>query len=534
MRLDLLVLSRPRKIPRVVGLLLVLAVAAAVCLPGLLSRAISYDEAITLLEVAGKASPGWRAVWEPAGWGDDRAVPGWPESPRPAGELKPRLSGNPSLSEIAEELRGTDVHPPFYYWALSGWRQLFGPSIEVARALSLLCSVAAVGLLYCFCFVGGIRYPVLPSLTFALTAASIDQAQQARSNAMALLLVMGAALLALAIWRYEPKSGKQRSLGVAALAFIGSAAFLTNYLAAIPIGLIIVWLALVVPRGRAALLAVVAVVGIVTVGPWLPSLAFQLDSRPGQFDGFPGFTIGFISQLAAYAHNLLRPARFADVGSPGHIVGIVAAACLCAVALLRTKNAERPQFLALVWALALAPAAGAMALSFLFDKQIVEERYFVFAVPALAVLITYKVGSFRQPLQALAWGALAALWVSQLLAVNWGYETTHGRRAAKYRSLSQSVEAAGVESSVLFAGVEYGDGIPAALVYELPEALPVVFLQADSDPMEAAAMLDHYEYVWQVPAGGPTSAVERAVADRLLQLGRAGEPAPDATLFRRR
>lgn len=504
--------------------LLLLVFAAAICLPGLFSRAISYDESITLLQVAGNAALGRAA---------SSTHPGWPTSPQPVGTLKPRLHGNVSLSEIALPLRRADVHPPLYYWTLSYWRRAFGPSLETARALSLVCSVSAVCLLYAFCAFGGVRYPVLASLTFALASSTADQAQQARSNSMALMLVAGVALVALLLWKHEAKSPLNRFLGFASVALLGAASFMTNYMAAIPAAAIILWLVVVIQRGRAALLIVVAAVGAGTLLVWAPALSNQLSARPSQFAGFKGFPVELASQLVAYANNLLSPAISGEIGRLAFVAGIIAVACLCAFALLRTKSAGQPQFLALLWIWALAPVAGIMTLNVLFDKHLTEWRYFAFAVPAVAVLITYKLGSFRQPLQGLAYSALAALWLSQLLCANWGYELTIGRRAAYYRSLAKSVEAIGTETSVLFAGTEFGDAIPGSLVYELPESLPVVFLEVDSDPLEVAAVLDGYEHVWQVYGGGPTGPVEHAVADRLSELGRSRQPFPDAVLFRR-
>jgi hypothetical protein len=515
MESDRLLLDSAANRRAVVARVLLLVLAAGICLPGLFSRAIAYDEGITLLDTAGNA------------------LTGWPTSPQPAGELKPKLYGNPSLSQITLQLRQTDVHPPLYYWVLSFWRQAFGPSLEAARALSLVCSVAVVGLLYCFCVVGGVRHPVIPTLTFALTAASIDQAQQARSYSLALLLLGSMALVALLLWKREPKSEMTRALGFAAVALLGNAAFLTNYLTMFSAAVIIVWLALVIQRGRAALLVITAVVSVATVAPWAPALADQLRSRPGQFTGFRGFPLELVHHLLAYAHNLLMPTQMGDVEHLAFVAGMAAFASLCAIALLRTKSAERPHFLVLVWALALAPSVGLMTLDVLFDKHLVEERYFYFAVPALVVLITHKLGAFRQPLRSLTYLPLGILWLSQLICVNWGYEVAIGRRADRYRSLAKAVEAVGSRSAVLYAGVEFGDGIPASLVCELPASLPVVFVEIDTDAMALASVLDRYEYVWQVYSGGPTGPVEHAVADRLSKLGRTPEPAPGAVLFRR-
>lgn len=65
-----------------VSCFLVMLFTVAVSLPGLISRVIFYDEALTLLQTAGNTSP------------DGQTAPGassWPASPQPVGELKSRL-----------------------------------------------------------------------------------------------------------------------------------------------------------------------------------------------------------------------------------------------------------------------------------------------------------------------------------------------------------------------------------------------------------------------------------------------------------
>jgi len=523
----------PRSYLAAIPLLLLLLFAAAICLPGLLSRAISYDEAITLLEVAGKAYPDGRAASEVVVGAPGIGVPGWPRTPQPVGKFKPWFHEDASLSDIAAQLRRADVHPPLYYWTLSFWRQVFGRSLEAARALSLVCSLASVVLLYWLCVAGGVRYPLIPSLTFALASSTADQAQQARAYSMAIMLVWGAALVAVLLWKHPPKRPRNRFFCFTAFGLLSAASFLTNYLAAIPAGAIILWLAVVMKRGRTAFLMIVAGVACVTVLPWAPALADHIRARPDQFAGFPGFVVGVAFQINIYAHMLLNPAQIGQAGSLAFVIGIAAAACLGAVALLRTESVEEPRFLTLLWALALAPVAAILALNILFDKHLIQARYFVYALPAFAVLLTYKLGQFRQPIQSLAFVAATALWISQLICANRGYETTAGVRTAHYRSLAKTVESVGTDSAVLVAGIEYGVAVPGSLVYELPASLSVIFLRVDSDPVEVASMLDRYENVWQAYAGGLTGPVENAVAERLLELGRTPEPAPDAVLFRR-
>ena len=51
-----------------------------------------------------------------------------------------------SLAGIARDLRVSDVHPPFYFWAVSLWRDVFGPSLFAARMLSVVCGLVSISL----------------------------------------------------------------------------------------------------------------------------------------------------------------------------------------------------------------------------------------------------------------------------------------------------------------------------------------------------------------------------------------------------
>ena len=63
-----------------------------------------------------------------------------------AGTVVAMQSGHGTLAGIAHDLRVTDVHPPFYFWAVSLWRQAFGPSLFAARMLSVLCGIISLSL----------------------------------------------------------------------------------------------------------------------------------------------------------------------------------------------------------------------------------------------------------------------------------------------------------------------------------------------------------------------------------------------------
>ncbi len=70
---------------------ILVAIPLAVRIPGVFTRAIWYDEAITLLETAGQAAPNWS------------------EAPVQASTQKAFMVGSPTLSEVAQGLRETDV-----------------------------------------------------------------------------------------------------------------------------------------------------------------------------------------------------------------------------------------------------------------------------------------------------------------------------------------------------------------------------------------------------------------------------------------
>jgi hypothetical protein len=94
---------------------LLIVAALVFSLPGIFHRSIWYDEAITLVSMA------------------HQDTTAWPRGPRPAAEYKKNFEGHLSLPQIANALKKSDIHPPLYFWSLSKWRQLFGPSLESAR-----------------------------------------------------------------------------------------------------------------------------------------------------------------------------------------------------------------------------------------------------------------------------------------------------------------------------------------------------------------------------------------------------------------
>jgi 4-amino-4-deoxy-L-arabinose transferase-like glycosyltransferase len=164
------------------------------------SVTIWYDEAITLLTTSGHAIPDWSLGMQ---------------------QFKPSAD----LPKILSDLYKYDVHPPLYFWTLAIWRVLFGGSLDVARALSALFTLGSLALLYRYAIEVGIRWPSVPVVIYALSAAGLRYAYNARPYAMATFLIVLTLYLA---------HRKSKWTGICAAACVA-----THYFAALCVGPIV-------------------------------------------------------------------------------------------------------------------------------------------------------------------------------------------------------------------------------------------------------------------------------------------------------
>ena len=181
----------------------VLLLAAAVLTLTAWLRGAEYDEQYSLFLTAGVPRPAW------------------PETVFPAGLARDIQAGTSGFLAIGQDLRVTDVHPPLYFWLLALWRAAFGPDLFVARLLSVVLGVAALGL------TGAIaqRARIPPAQAMLLTLGCYAFAYTsgiARGFALAQLLLLGGALCLV-----SPSRAWRFALGGALL---GGASF-ANYLA---------------------------------------------------------------------------------------------------------------------------------------------------------------------------------------------------------------------------------------------------------------------------------------------------------------
>jgi len=130
-----------------------------------------------------------------------------------------------NLLKILSELYRHDVHPPLYFWALALWRMAFGNSLEVARMFSALFVFATIGLLYRYAIRLRLRWPFVPAVIYAASAAGLRYAYNARPYAMATFLIV------LTLYLAERKS---KWTGLCAAACVA-----THYFAGLCVGSII-------------------------------------------------------------------------------------------------------------------------------------------------------------------------------------------------------------------------------------------------------------------------------------------------------
>jgi uncharacterized membrane protein len=120
------------------------------------STTIWYDEALTLLVTSGHGTLDW---------------------PLGMQQFKPTAN----LTKILSELYRYDVHPPLYFWTLAIWRVVFGGSLEAARWMSALFTLATLGLMYRYAVEIGTRWPSAPVIIYAASSAGLRYAYNARS-----------------------------------------------------------------------------------------------------------------------------------------------------------------------------------------------------------------------------------------------------------------------------------------------------------------------------------------------------------------
>jgi len=215
------------------------------------------------------------------------------------------------IGDIPEALRH-DGHPPLYYVVLHGWMSVFGEGDRAVRALSGVCAVAALPLMWLAGKrVGGRTVAWLAVVLLALNPWALRYATEARMYALVVAFVLAGYLFVM-------KALEDDGLGwLVGVAVVTGALLLTHYWALYLVAATIVLLALRLrsrETRRAATRVLVAVlIGCLAFVPWLPSFAYQ-----AAHTGTPwAKPIRPSTMLTITANDL------GGTGSEGQIVGLI-------------------------------------------------------------------------------------------------------------------------------------------------------------------------------------------------------------------
>ena len=129
-----------------------------------------------------------------------------------------------SVAEIAQQT-GHDVHPPFYFSLLHGWRIGSGDSEFGLRAFSAYLGTLTISATYIVGrAVGGKKLGLLAALFLTISRFHIIWSQEIRMYSLAALLAVLAAWMAIRVWE------RQRSVDYALYIFFMTAGLYTLYL----------------------------------------------------------------------------------------------------------------------------------------------------------------------------------------------------------------------------------------------------------------------------------------------------------------
>jgi len=471
---------------------------AAVRVPGLLSRAVYHGEAITLLEASG------------------HAFPSWPEEPTPAAVAKRQMEGASAAG------RPTFAHPSVYYWCLSAWRAVFGYTLEAARALSLVFSLATLTVVYLLLRAAGVSNPFVPLLIYGVTMASVYFGHEARGYALSAFLISLAALFAWRACETERLNQRQRLRYAMGMAVCCGIAFSTHYFARFPAGVILAWyffqtwrvsrMRAVFPLGLTALLVLA---GALIVLP-------DFDMRSRQLVGFMGPMREAVSLLRLNMFTLFTPVYYPQFDGIPFFLVWMALLVYTLVDIWRSWQDINRRLMVLLLGLAAAPSVGLFLVDLLLDRHLHEIRYLTLAGPVLALLAGISLGRLLERRRWMALFLITGLVLIQLTGVNWNRERPPMfQGGSAMRSFARGLRQLPDGSYVVAIGAGSARGTPATVIHELDPTVPIVVFSEKSDLTGVAATLQGYPDVFLVASGERrTAAQEQTLADLLRGQGR--------------
>ena len=286
----------------------------------------------------------------------------------------------------------TDVHPPFYYWVLKVWSNLFGTTELAYRSLSILFGAGTITAAFFFTRKLFGRAIAWTSLLFlVISPMVIRYSDEARMYTLAALIVFAASYVLV-----RAKETKRRSLWIL-YGVLVSLGMWTHYFTAF------VWLAHWAWHGTEVwrkgmsfkelwkkffskdwVIAYAVAVGLYI--PWLPFMAIQLGTVQGS-----GFWIGpvTINSPTNYFTNIFYYLEREQVH--GWLAVILIALLTLVVVFIprvyRALNAKQKQSFLLVSALAWVPPVLLFIVSLPPLRSSFVERYLIPAIVAFSIFL---------------------------------------------------------------------------------------------------------------------------------------------------
>ena len=422
------------------------------------SVTIWYDEAITLLTTSGHAIPDWSLGMQ---------------------QFKPSAD----LFKILSDLYKHDVHPPLYFWTLAIWRVLFGGSLEVARALSAFFELGSLALLYRYAIEVGIRWPCVPVVVYALSAAGLRYAYNARPYAMVTFLIVLTLYLA---------HRKSKWTGICAAACVA-----THYFAALCVGPIVAIECLLCRKVDQRWVLWTALSFALLCAPLTILVAHHMGARTNQYPEFGIFR--------KEVHALLKGAVEGAMPNPSlwphrlhwNLALLVAASFAFVGGILTVWRKEFTLSFAYVGFL-----CGFLLIAIATNKSIINmpnEYYLGIGAPLLVLLISYGVNAvpLASPLFAIA-----------IVAGTVTATATPVGSTPDYRSMVGHIRSECDHCAVL-AGLGSGRGIPACVLYEA-NGLDVYQLKATDTPDGVVQRIGAGRTIYLIPSNElPTIEIEK-------------------------
>jgi uncharacterized membrane protein len=452
----------------------------------------------------------------------------FPDLPRMTG-----LGGAGPVTRIWTSLTN-DAHPPLYYVLLRLWRDAFGSSDAALRSLSVVVSLAGVVLLF---EVGrllvGPASALWACLLMALAQPQIWYAQEARSYALLIAMLLGAATALVRIERMG--FGRLRAVALGGC-LLG--AMLTHYFAVAVCAALGVYAVLRL-RGpvRTRVVGVMAASAVVYAMVWGPFLLSQLggDGLRNTWirDGAPGFLSRWAGRMLLAPFRLFTHPRGSDRIAAG-VFGVLLALSLAAV--------RRRQWLLLPGLCALFAIALPAVLD-LFRGTLEMEfvRYFLAGGPFEYLLVA---GLLADPQRRRRPGLVAhvlpaAMVVCCMLSLPWVYAP----HKLSWRPFGRSVAAAvRPGDAIVFYNPGIGDWYAGVELVAIEHYAPAtraraVLLDGPASPATLSALADAptvwlasdstgYQLTGVLPGYTPGRSEYTVGVGYLVELRRAAAPAP--------